>query len=175
MRALCRAALRCAWISPLLCAVGAAPAVARPVQSHSMIRLGCTPYSEQAELLADAKASGASIAAPRRRAPGGGHGHAVRPCLRLLEARRSDRPRPAHGHPHPRGAPRHTGQKPNPRAQASYLSHSIPALRAGGADQIFVTLHDNIGEFGPDSPFASEGILGKPAWALIRAMNARPG
>jgi hypothetical protein len=61
--------------------------------------------------------------------------------------------------------------QPDPRAQASYLSHSIPALRAGGADQVFVTLHDNIGEFGPDSPFASEGILGKPAWALIRAMN----
>ena len=52
-----------------------------------------------------------------------------------------------------------------------YLTHSIPALRAGGADQIFVTLRD-VDEFGPDSPFASEGILGKPAWDLIQRLNA---
>jgi hypothetical protein len=61
---------------------------------------------------------------------------------------------------------------PEPLAQVRYLSRSIPALRAGGADQVFVTLRD-IDEFGPDSPFASEGILGKPAWDLIVRNNAR--
>ena len=60
--------------------------------------------------------------------------------------------------------------RPDPQAQALYLSSSIPALRAGGADQVFVTLRD-IDEFGPDSPFASEGILGKPAWNLILGLN----
>jgi hypothetical protein len=62
--------------------------------------------------------------------------------------------------------------RPDPGAQATYLSKSIPALRAGGADQVFVTLHDNTDEFGPDSPFSSEGIFGKPAWDVIRALNA---
>jgi hypothetical protein len=61
---------------------------------------------------------------------------------------------------------------PEPVAQVRYLRSSIPALRAGGADQVFVTLRD-IDEFGPDSPFASEGILGKPAWDLIVRNNAR--
>ena len=61
--------------------------------------------------------------------------------------------------------------RPDPQAQVRYLTHSIPALRAGGADQIFVTLRD-VDEFGPDSPFASEGILGKPAWDLIQGLNA---
>jgi hypothetical protein len=45
------------------------------------------------------------------------------------------------------------------KRQVCHLCNSIPALRAGGADQIFVALRD-IDEFGPDSPFASEGILG---------------
>jgi hypothetical protein len=63
---------------------------------------------------------------------------------------------------------------PEPLAQLRYLSRSIPALRAGGADQVFVTLRD-IDEFGPDSPFASEGILGKPAWDLIVRNNTRAG
>jgi hypothetical protein len=60
--------------------------------------------------------------------------------------------------------------RPRPHAQVRYLSKSIPALRAGGADQVFVTLRD-IDEFGLDTPFASEGILGKPAWDLIVGMN----
>jgi hypothetical protein len=59
---------------------------------------------------------------------------------------------------------------PSPEAQVRYLTRSIPALRRGGADQIFVTLRD-IDEFGPRSPFASEGILGKPAWGLIVGLN----
>ena len=59
---------------------------------------------------------------------------------------------------------------PDPQAQARHLLRSIPALRRGGADQVFVTLRD-IDEFGQDSPFASEGILGKPAWDLIVAAN----
>jgi hypothetical protein len=62
---------------------------------------------------------------------------------------------------------------PDPSAQVRYLEQSIPALRAGGADEVFVTLRD-IDEFGADSPFASEGILGKPAWELVVAMNAEP-
>jgi hypothetical protein len=62
--------------------------------------------------------------------------------------------------------------QPDPQAQLRYLSRSIPALLAGGADQIFVTLPDST-EFGPDSPFASEGILGKPAWNLIVRLNRR--
>jgi hypothetical protein len=62
--------------------------------------------------------------------------------------------------------------QPDPQAQLRYLSGSIPALRAGGADQIFVTLRD-LDEFGSDNPFASEGILGKPAWKLIVRLNRR--
>jgi hypothetical protein len=62
--------------------------------------------------------------------------------------------------------------KPDPQAQLLYLSRSIPALVAGGADQVFVTLRDST-EFGPDSPFASEGILGKPVWNLIVGLNRR--
>jgi hypothetical protein len=60
--------------------------------------------------------------------------------------------------------------RPDPQAQVRYLNRSIPALQAGGADQIFVTLRD-VNEFGSDSPFASEGILGKPAWNLIVRLN----
>ena len=61
---------------------------------------------------------------------------------------------------------------PEPQRQARHLRNSLPALRAGGADQVFVTLRD-IDEFGPDSPFASEGIIGKPAWHLIVGINRR--
>jgi hypothetical protein len=59
---------------------------------------------------------------------------------------------------------------PAPDDQARNLRSSLPELRAGGADQVFVTLRD-IDEFGPDSPFASEGILGKPAWHLVVSIN----
>jgi hypothetical protein len=62
--------------------------------------------------------------------------------------------------------------QPDPQAQVRYLSRSIPALRAGGADQIFVTLRD-INGLPSDNPFASEGILGKPAWNLIVRLNSR--
>jgi hypothetical protein len=62
---------------------------------------------------------------------------------------------------------------PDPDAQLRYLEQSIPSLRAGGADEVFVTLRDTP-EFGPASPFASEGIIGKPAWDLIVALNAEP-
>jgi hypothetical protein len=64
--------------------------------------------------------------------------------------------------------------RPDAATQASYLSKSIPALRAGGADQVFVTLRDS-DEFGPDSPFASEGIVDKPAWDVIRHLNGLAG
>jgi hypothetical protein len=60
--------------------------------------------------------------------------------------------------------------RPEPEHQVRRLRASLPALRAGGADQVFVTLRD-IDEFGPDSPFASEGILGKPAWDLVVDIN----
>jgi hypothetical protein len=60
--------------------------------------------------------------------------------------------------------------QPTPEDQLRGLRTSLPALRAGGADQIFVTLRD-IDEFGADSPFASEGILGKPAWDLVVSIN----
>jgi hypothetical protein len=59
---------------------------------------------------------------------------------------------------------------PTPADQLLNLRSSLPALREGGADQVFVTLRD-IDEFGPDSPFASEGILGKPAWDLVVGIN----
>ena len=59
---------------------------------------------------------------------------------------------------------------PAPADQLYRLRRSLPALRAGGADQVFVTLRD-IDEFGADSPFASEGILGKPAWDLVVNLN----
>jgi hypothetical protein len=60
--------------------------------------------------------------------------------------------------------------QPAPEDQLNNLRTSLPALREGGADQVFVTLRD-IDEFGPDSPFASEGILGKPAWRLVVSNN----
>jgi hypothetical protein len=60
--------------------------------------------------------------------------------------------------------------QPAPDDQLRHLRTSLPALREGGADQVFVTLRD-IDEFGPDSPFASEGILGKPAWRLVVSIN----
>jgi hypothetical protein len=60
--------------------------------------------------------------------------------------------------------------RPQPEDQVRMLRSSLPALRAGGADQVFVTLRD-IDEFGPDSPFASEGIMGKPAWDLVVRLN----
>jgi hypothetical protein len=62
---------------------------------------------------------------------------------------------------------------PDPQAQVRHLRNSLPALGAGGADRVFVMLRD-IDEFGLDSPFASEGILGKPAWDLIVGLNRRP-
>jgi hypothetical protein len=60
--------------------------------------------------------------------------------------------------------------QPTPEDQLRGLRTSLPALRAGGADQVFVTLRD-IDEFGAESPFASEGILGKPAWDLVVSIN----
>jgi hypothetical protein len=311
VRTLCRAAIRCAWISVLLSAASAAPAVARPVQSHSMIHLCCTPYGEQAEVLAAAKASGARIvrldvelqgivtpspsgyvydfsklddliALARRTGvrilavmhgtpagmtacPPGTQPEASWKCppaepeayaaravsvmehaaagvvawefwnepdlsymylgspeeygrtLGAIHRRAGGFPitnggvaslgtglpflrsaiaagarfeianihlRGAHLRARARAASSFFGRRPlwvtehgypsspDPRAQAIYLSKSIPALRAGGADQVFVTLRD-IDEFGFDSPFASEGILGKPAWDVIRRLNAR--
>jgi hypothetical protein len=59
---------------------------------------------------------------------------------------------------------------PTPSEQLRLLRRSLPELRAGGADQVFVTLRD-IDEFGSESPFASEGIIGKPAWRLIVRLN----
>ena len=310
MHALRRAALRCAWISLCLAAVDAGPAVARPVQSHSMIHLCCTPYDEQADILRAAKASGAGIvrldvelhgivapspygylydfskldrllAVARRtgirilavlngtpagmtvcppgtafeaswRCPPEDAGAYARCAVAVMEhagpgvlawefwnepdlsymylgtpeqygrvlgaisrraggrfritnggvaGLRTGLPflrraiaagaRFAIGNIHLRGtqpgwraraASRFFGRRPlwvtehgypsrpDPQAQVRYLAHSIPALRAGGADQVFVTLRD-VDEFGPDSPFASEGVLGKPAWDLIRRLG----
>jgi hypothetical protein len=59
---------------------------------------------------------------------------------------------------------------PAPDEQLQNLRTSLPELKEGGADQVFVTLRD-IDEFGPLSPFASEGILGKPAWRLVVETN----
>jgi len=311
VRALCRAAIGCAWISLCLLAAGAGPAVARHVQSHSMIHLCCTPYEEQTAILTAARASGADIvrldvelhgivsptpygygydfakldrliAFARRMdirilavlngtpagmtaCPPGTDAEASWKCppedpqayarfavavmehagegvlawefwnepdlsymylgtpeqygrtLGAIYSRAGDRfritnggvaglrsglpflrraiaagARFAIGNIHLRGtrlrsrareASRFFGRRrlwitehgypsrPDPHAQVRYLTSSIPALRAGGADQIFVTLRD-VDEFGPDSPFASEGILGKPAWDLIRGLNA---
>lgn len=92
------------------------------------------------------------------------HLRGSRLCARARAASRFFGRRPLwvteHGYP----------SQPDPQAQLRYLRRSIPALRAGGADQIFVTLRD-MNEFGSDSPFASEGILGKPAWGLIVRLN----
>ena len=311
MCALGRAALLCACISLCLTAAGADPAVARHVQSHSMIHLCCTPYDEQTAILTAAKASGADIVrldvelqgivrpttdgygydfskldrliafarrmdirilavlngtpagmtacppgtdpeaswkcppgdpqlyarfavavmehagqgvlawefwnepdlsymylgtpeqygrvlgAISRRAGGrfritNGGVAGLRSGLPFLRRAIAAGARFAIGNIHLRGtrlrsrardASRFFGQRPlwvtehgypsqpDPQAQVRYLAHSIPALRAGGADQVFVTLRD-VNEFGPDSPFASEGILGKPAWDLVQRLNA---
>lgn len=69
------------------------------------------------------------------------------------------------------------------RAQAAYLRRSLPALRAGGARQVFVTLRDSwptefIGEY------ASEGVISlgegspfpvrpKPAFVTVKRLNTR--
>jgi hypothetical protein len=106
-----------------------------------------------------------AIAAGARFAIGNIHLRGTRLRSRAGEASRFFGRRPLwvteHGYP----------SRPDPEAQVRYLTRSIPALRAGGADQVFVTLRD-VDEFGPDSPFASEGILGKPAWNLVRRFNA---
>jgi hypothetical protein len=312
VRALCRAALRCACMSLCLAAADTGPAVAHPVQSHSMIHLCCTPYEEQAQVISAARASGADIVrldvelqgvvapspygyvydfskldrllafarrtgirilavlngtpagmtacppgtdfeaswkcppkdvqvyarlavavmehagpgvlawefwnepdlsymylgtpeqygrtlgAISRRAGGryritNGGVAGLRTGLPFLRRAIAAGARFSIGNIHLRGtllrgrartASRFFGRRPlwvtehgypsrpDPQAQVRYLTQSIPALRAGGADQVFVTLRD-MDEFGLDSPFASEGILGKPAWNLIRGFNAR--
>ena len=45
-------------------------------------------------------------------------------------------------------------------SQAAYLRDTLPRLVSAGAAQVFVTLRDGLGEeFGPESPFTSEGVL----------------
>jgi hypothetical protein len=65
-------------------------------------------------------------------------------------------------------------------AQARYLGAALPALVRAGAEQVFVTMRDGWrSEFGPDSPFNSEGVLElaegqpwttrrKPAFDVVR-------
>jgi len=44
--------------------------------------------------------------------------------------------------------------------QARYLRDALPAMVRAGADQVFVTLRDTwSSEFGPETPFGSEGVL----------------
>jgi hypothetical protein len=44
--------------------------------------------------------------------------------------------------------------------QARYLRDALPAMVRAGADQVFVTLRDSwLSEFGPATPFGSEGVL----------------
>lgn len=64
--------------------------------------------------------------------------------------------------------------------QARYLRDALPAMASAGAAQIFVTTRDTwVSEFGPDSPFASEGVVSmdqaepytvrrKPAFGVLR-------
>jgi hypothetical protein len=73
-------------------------------------------------------------------------------------------------------------------AQARYLRDALPALVDAGTCQVFVTERDGwASEFGPDSPFNSEGVLEmgeqepfasrrKPAFDVVRrlAASARP-
>jgi hypothetical protein len=57
------------------------------------------------------------------------------------------------------------------RDQARWLSHAVRALVAAGTDRVFATFRDTR-EFGPDSVFASEGVLRWPR--LDSAGRARP-
>ena len=44
--------------------------------------------------------------------------------------------------------------------QARYLRDALPVMLRAGADQVFVTLRDSwLSEFGPATPFGSEGVL----------------
>ena len=68
------------------------------------------------------------------------------------------------------------------RAQARYLRDALPALLRAGASQVFVTLRDGWeSEYGPGSPFTSEGVLEmdehepwatrrKPAFKVVRRL-----
>jgi len=70
------------------------------------------------------------------------------------------------------------------RAQARYIRVALPALLRAGAEQVFVTMRDGWpSEFGPDSCFASEGVLEmeehapfatrrKPAFKAVRRLAA---
>ena len=72
------------------------------------------------------------------------------------------------------------------RDQARWIARGPRALLAGGCDRVFVTLRDGP-EFGPQSAFASEGIvhwpeltadgraIPKPAFAALRRVAMTPG
>jgi Glycosyl hydrolase catalytic core len=71
------------------------------------------------------------------------------------------------------------------RGQARYLRDALPAMVRAGAEQVFVTLRDSWStEFGPATPFGSEGVLTmdehepysvrrKPAFGVIRRLACR--
>jgi hypothetical protein len=71
-----------------------------------------------------------------------------------------------HGYPSERRHQDDPHFRGGPSAQAAFLRRSIPLLAGAGADQVFVTLRDNLG-----GRWASEGVLdigGPPAYAVHR-------
>lgn len=72
---------------------------------------------------------------------------------------------------------RQPGFQGGPRDQARWLRRALRSLVDRGAGAVFVTLRDNA-EFGPSSPFSSEGIVtwpggaAKPAFRAVRRLAA---
>jgi hypothetical protein len=70
-----------------------------------------------------------------------------------------------------------------PAAQAAYLRRALPALLAGGAARVFVTLRDNLaGQFASegvvggavgDPPVADPAVVRKPAFAALQRLAAQ--
>jgi hypothetical protein len=71
------------------------------------------------------------------------------------------------------------GFQGGPRDQGRWLTRGVRALVGGGAERVFVAFRDTR-EFGRDSPFASEGVVGwprvrpKPAYWALRRLARRP-
>lgn len=63
--------------------------------------------------------------------------------------------------------------KGGPRDQSRFLVRALPAMMAGGAQTVFVTLRDTR-EFGSASPFASEGLVRWPRLAGDGGARPKP-
>ena len=73
-----------------------------------------------------------------------------------------------HGYPADIAFQRDPAHRGGDAAQAAFLHESVPLLVAAGAAQVFVTLRDNLwGEY------LSEGIVGRPSFAVVREVTGQ--